>query len=245
MSVLSLIVAILVFAATASADTFSFGDSSITWPGWSGNYNSTDSVGTPNFLGGSGEVTDTGLLMSLSFLYTQESYAHNSNIPLKAGALFIDTNADGIWDYVVNTLGMDDVNQQGNTGANLFSVSIPENASGSYILSQNSTNWTCCSIRINNPVGISTIGLNPIGVVGFSGWVEDFNTSTINPNVSTFTFGGNDIRLGENFTISWMPNCANDVLYETINNPVPEPGSLILLGTGIFALGFAIRRKSK
>ena len=233
-------------SSSASATSFTFGDSAVTWAGWTGNYSSTDSVGTPDLLGGYGEISDSGTLVSLSFRYTQSSYAHDSGIPLKAGALFLDGNADGTWDYVVDTLGAEDVNQKGYAGYKLYSVSIPENSAGSYILSQDSANWQCCSIRQNQPVGITTSGLTSMGTVGFSGWIEDLNLDASNPNISTFDFGSSNINLGTSFTISWMPNCANDVIYETIRyNPVPEPGSLVFLGTGIAAIGFVVRRKIK
>jgi hypothetical protein len=42
-------------------------------------------------------------------------------------------------------------------------------------------------------------------------------------------------------TIHWTMSCGNDVLEHT----VPEPATMLLLGTGLFGLGILSRRKFK
>jgi len=59
---------ILLVASSASADTVTFGDTSITWPGWEVPPNS-DLNGTPDFLGGTAEVVN-GYLTELNFTLT-------------------------------------------------------------------------------------------------------------------------------------------------------------------------------
>jgi hypothetical protein len=228
----------VLITANASAASFTFGDSAKTWPDWTGTIGS-DVYGTPNFTGGSGEINSSGFLSSISFNYTQESYASNPNIPLTAGSLFIDGNADGTWDYVVNTLGVDSAD--GAVIKNIYSVTLAENAAASnYILSQNSAIWGSLGVRSNHPVGVDpSLLAKKIGDANFSGWFE-----TSGPHTSTFSFNSNLISLGNSFTVSWMPNCANDVVYATITNPVPEPGTFILLGSGLFAAA-AMGRKLK
>jgi hypothetical protein len=223
----------VVLAANVSAQIpFTFGDSSITWPGWN---SGADVIGTPNFLGGTGTVTSSGFLHSLSFNYTQESYANS--VTMAAGDLFIDKDANGTWDYVVKTLGIDTT---GNLTPSLYSINIAESnhSFNGYVLAT--------SGRVGHPVGVDLSKITDetyISKVNFTGWNETYNLSTTNPNVSTFTFPDN-IALGNYFIISWMPDCANDVIYEKVKNPVPEPGTLILLGSGLVA-AVAMRRKIK
>ena len=62
-------------------------------------------------------------------------------------------------------------------------------------------------------------------------------------DASIINFTGLDIAVGSQFSIGWTITCANDVVYETISNPVPEPATMFLLGTGLIGLAAIGRKK--
>ena len=91
---------------TAQAVTISFTDSYFNWPNW--DVQNSDLNGTPDFLGGTAEVSDAGYLTSLSFdvKAAQSGTAYLTLFrKLTAADLFVDSNADNVWDYVVKSLG--------------------------------------------------------------------------------------------------------------------------------------------
>ena len=58
---------------------------------------------------------------------------------------------------------------------------------------------------------------------------------------TTLTTQGNEDP-NTKFTVGFTVNCANDVIYQEVNMPVPIPGTLFLLGSGLLGL-ISIKRK--
>jgi hypothetical protein len=136
----------------------------------------------------------------------------------------------------------------GNFG--LYSISLDAkrgiNDSG-YILSgaDNTGPWAGYYVRNGHPIGVQQTALGGYqGQVGFSGFPGTQDGSYWN-RFSIYDFGdGLDLH-GKDIIIGWEMTCANDVVYEQINNPVPEPSTFFLLGIGLAGLGLYGRKKFK
>lgn len=156
--------------------------------------------------------------------------------------------------YNVYDISAKDISAQRNsqTGTQTIAAANPN-----YILSgQDLTGiWAGYIIRDNHPIGISAAGLSGstlIGSASFSGFpgvtqpiltlqgVHPGGTATY--DFSSFAEGGLDLG-GKDIILAWGTTCANDVLYEQVNNPVPEPGTIILLGIGLAGIGLVRKRK--
>ena len=115
--ILGLILAVLLISTQAFGYSISFSDNTIVWNGWGTSAeNSSDTIGIPNFLGGNITI-ENGKLTSATFQYTgPQTWAPLIWSVLLPGDLFIDTNADKTWDWVV---------RPGDGNAKLYSVSLP------------------------------------------------------------------------------------------------------------------------
>ena len=69
---------------------------------------------------------------------------------------------------------------------------------------------------------------------------EAFNNAT--EGVLTYDFTAAGIELGSDWVTAYAPYCDNDI---SIVRPVPEPTTMVLLGTGLFCFAWGIRRKKQ
>ena len=242
-----LAVVFIVAQSIGYATTFTFGDNAIIWPTWgNGSDDGNDSVGDPHIGGGAninaGQLTidNNGYLTEIRFSYS----SYNSNIT--AGDVFIDTDADADWDYVINkSTGVwqvltdkyvvDKSKYSSSDGGKTFS-----NATGYGYLTSTyyfpSTGYG--SYRELHPATAYQLGNNNLftnkdSSIGFS----DFNSSltdVVFSDLDGLYVGNLPIIIG------FGPTCTNDTVYQK----VPEPMTVLLLGLGLLGLGLGARKRT-
>jgi hypothetical protein len=229
---------------------------------WDGN--AIDVIGDPNITGGTADFNGAGKLMSVTFDYYTP---YNDWRMLAPGNLFINvlnSANDTTWDYVVTTMGDPTKNTTQPDGSittldpgfyNIFNISSLNidakrgSNDSAYIVSgpDNTGVWSGWYLRNNHPIGIqqSVLNSSPVGQADYSGFPG--LTAPINgilQGSSTYDFssiGGLDLG-DKNIIVGWEMTCANDVIYEQVNNPAPEPSTFILLGAGLLGAVLARRK---
>lgn len=105
--------------------------------------------------------------------------------------------------------------------------------------------------RKNHPVQAINPG-SPSGVIAtLTSWPATVPVN-LAPNASTdfwatwtLSGGGIDMQGHRSIQVAFAVNCANDVFYERIPVPNPEPTSMLLMGAGALGLSFLRRRTRK
>ena len=213
-----------------------FGDEVYHWDGWGGvgTDDNNDVIGTPNLKNditghhnNYAEITKLGYLEKVHFVYEKNSTT------LHAGSLFIDIGADSTWDYVLQpalrTLNTTNTIYHLTNGLDLNS---PDYIKSDYFYNS--------GYRENHPVAIDSSKLDVSEIGTFK--LTDFKKRNANNGHVIFERFSIDLE-GLDFIIGFGPTCANDVIYETVNNPVPIPTSILLFGSGLIGLAGIKRRR--
>jgi len=240
-------------------------DHSHYWPGWNNGTadDSKDSIGTPDFfnhVAGTVEFSPTGLIQSVTFHYNSTGAANNE---LLYGDLFLSVGQG--WDYVVRTNVFGGGDQTGSMGAASLSIydysgsPIAFDDSAAYQLSSESRrrgggSWSGYGIREDHPWALASPDAARLmtDTVAFSGWQDAAANGSSTFDFTGLAGGGLDVSGFSHLTIGFAVQCANDVVFETINTPgsshvVPEPDAFVLwllLGASGVAMGWLSLRRA-
>lgn len=234
---LSLIASTLVWSDRAHALTATFGDSVKHWSGF-GNGTSDDTrdtIGTPDILGGRA-ILQGGLLKSIEIDYYGKfslvaAGRGGSVIP---GDLFVNVLCDSDWDYVMKLVSST------QTPADYAAAKILDvngrSPSYRWTGSDDSGHWDGFNIRDRHPYAWYGGGTQ-IGTGSLTG----VNLLTTGHHTLVFDLGPG-LAVGKTFCIGFGPSCANDVILERIDAPIPEPSAAIVFGAGLLLAARRTRR---
>lgn len=167
------------------------------------------------------------------------------------GDLFISTNGYTSGDSKTDTwltgerweyaLVFDKHLPTSSTGSlRLYEVAYgPSGGQGNILLTNNYFKYSGSIYREFQETRINTCYTQfDLGTIGI--WAIDSTNGIISFNINK-----NDRLTGSDFGFHWNMTCGNDTIEGGASAPVPEPGTLLLLGGGLLGLAFYTKRRTK
>lgn len=251
-----LFITLSLLTATLSAQAYTIDDNYIganptgSYPQWE----TADVIGAEsNFQIHGMDIGFTGQNLSTVKIHTEyvKPLSDIGASGTKLGDLFISTNGytSGVstadtwltgerWEYA---LIFDNHLPTSSTGAlRLYEVAYGSfGGQGNILLTNNYFKYSGSIYRELQETRINTCDTqHDLGNIGT--WSID----SINGIIS-FDIADNDWLTGTDFGFHWNMTCGNDTIEGGASAPVPEPGTLLLLGGGLLGLAFYTKRRTK
>ena len=247
---------LLLLAGTLSAQAYTIDDNYIgANPIYHPLYKTADIIGTAdNFQVSGMDIGITGNTLASVKIYTEyvKPLSDIGTLGTQLGDLFISTDGytSGIslsdtwltgekWEYAL--VFDNHLPKSTSTGTiNLYKVTYGANGGqGNILLTNNFKLPTWGDYRELQETRINTCFTQfDLGNIGT--WSIDSTNGII-----SFDIYNNDWLTGTDFGFHWNMTCGNDTIEGGVSAPVPEPGTLLLLGGGLLGLAFYTKRRTK
>ena len=212
----------------AQATTYSFADNWVNWPGYTSGLGDTN--GTPKLDHMDVTVGSDGFLDQVDIVLlgstTRQLY---DSLFINTYNLTTTNSAWDDWDYFVHDGGSANTTHTAGTVASDGLYRVQQDYDYTYVKDYN---------RVGNPNGIDA---NSLAIVDSS--LANFGASQ-SGYVITYDFSGLTLDVSNGFFMAYAPWCDNDVMGGG-TEPVPEPATMLLFGTGLVGLASLRRRYQK